>query len=302
MAERTITTSPEKPTVSFGVLADCQYTDEADEAYDIPANIPLRYVCEYRKSPDKLEEAIDFLNTQDLDFIVHLGDFIDRRADEIAPLTALTDTSKAPFWHVLGNHEYKDPTSRIEHVLAQYAMPERYYSRVIENYRFVIVDSSEEGLIAHPEGTPEWQRGANLIENLKQSGAVNAYPWNGGIGEKQLQWLQDQLAQAERDQQRVVIFSHHPVFPPGPLNMLNDKEIVSLNENSPGVSLFMNGHNHLGGFGEKSNIPYITMSGVVEGPTNAFGIVNLYESGSGSLKGYGRQVSHTWDPRYHVTK
>ena len=54
-------------TFTFGAIADCQYCD-ADTAG----------VRQYRDSPAKLRAAVDHLNTLDLEFTVHLGDFIDK--------------------------------------------------------------------------------------------------------------------------------------------------------------------------------------------------------------------------------
>ena len=52
---------------TFGAIADCQYCD-ADTG-------GVRF---YRNSPAKLEAAVKHLNTLDLKFTVHLGDFIDK--------------------------------------------------------------------------------------------------------------------------------------------------------------------------------------------------------------------------------
>ena len=56
-----------KPELSFGVIADPQYADQ-------PAG-GSRY---YRESVGKLKESVNQLNKQSLDFVVTLGDVIDK--------------------------------------------------------------------------------------------------------------------------------------------------------------------------------------------------------------------------------
>ena len=57
----------DKTSFTFGAIADCQYCD-GDTAG----------ARQYRNSPAKLQKAVEHLNTMDLEFTVHLGDFIDR--------------------------------------------------------------------------------------------------------------------------------------------------------------------------------------------------------------------------------
>src|SRR5687768_14184937 len=65
-----ISRPPGSPVLSIGILTDCQYADA-----DTPPNSKRLY----RESPKKLAAAIDHLNTMgDLDFMLHLGDAVDR--------------------------------------------------------------------------------------------------------------------------------------------------------------------------------------------------------------------------------
>ena len=283
-----------KAIITFGLVSDCQYTDEDDETYIIPTPEQLSYDCRYRESPERLRQAINFLNTQQLDFVVHLGDFIDRRFTEIEPLNTITQLSKAPFWHVLGNHEYKDKSTPIESVVSVYGMPHRYYVKDVSSYRFIIIDSNEEGVIVPVEESDEYKSGQAYINALRQAGRGNARPWNGGVSDTQLAWIELQIQAAEKQGKNVILFSHHPIFPPGPLNMLNDIEFLTMIAKHSSVRAFFNGHNHLGNFAQKNSIPYITAAGIVEGEGNAYGTVTLYDDGSGTLTGYGRQASYSW--------
>lgn len=282
------------PLITFGLISDCQYANEYDETYMIPTPERLSYDCRYRESPNRLRQAVNFFNTQHLDFVVHLGDFIDRRFDDIAVLTDITNTSEAPFWHVLGNHEYKDKTKSIKDVLSAYAMPSRYYVKDIATHRFIVIDSNEKGVISSLPNSESYKKGEMYIHALMEAGRVNAYRWNGGIDAAQFAWIESQIQDAEKRDMSVIIFSHHPVFPPGPLNMLNDIEFLKMISRYTSVKAFFNGHNHLGAYGYRDNIPYVTSAGIVEGDGNAYSIVRLFKDGTGSVTGYGRQESYSW--------
>ena len=62
-------------SIRFGIISDPQYSDIDDMKGR-----------EYRKSLDKLSEAIDLLNSEDLEFIVQLGDLIDHEYESYAPV------------------------------------------------------------------------------------------------------------------------------------------------------------------------------------------------------------------------
>lgn len=278
---------------SFGVMADCQYADA--DSIDVNVRDTDLYIHNhYRQSPGKMREAIQTFNQYDLSFIVHLGDFIDRGLADAQPLLPITNAAKAPVWQVLGNHDFLNNEGRTADILACYGMPDRYYAKVVQDYRFIVLDTNDLGIIEYPEGTQQWQEGNELLKRLQNAHALNAYPWNGGIGPTQLQWLQEQLAEASAHQQKAVLFSHHPVFPPNVHDALNKEVILDAIDSSPAVVLYMNGHNHLGNYGVRNDIPYLTVNGMLEGDDNAFGIVQVYDDHI-DCKGFGRLGDYSWD-------
>ncbi|WP_052762582.1 metallophosphoesterase family protein [Jiangella alkaliphila] len=72
----------------FGVIADCQYADFPDTG--------TRY---YRSSIGKLAEAVDTFNQADLDFITHLGDFVDRFERSFAELLPTFEKARRVKYH-----------------------------------------------------------------------------------------------------------------------------------------------------------------------------------------------------------
>jgi manganese-dependent ADP-ribose/CDP-alcohol diphosphatase len=280
-------------TLSFGVIADCQYGDKDDEDVVVAGTTDDIYYNRPRLSPGKLREAVDTLNQHDLKFVVHLGDFTDKDLDGYEMLTEITDTLKAPLWHVLGNHDYEGLEGNEAKVLQTYGLKSPYYSHVIDGYRLIVLDTNELGVMKHLPGTEEWQEGRILIDKMKAEGAINAYDWNGGVGPDQFEWLTNELNTAKANSEKVVLFAHHPLFPPYVLNALNSEELLDLFAQYDNIVAFINGHNHQGAYGVKDNIPYITIAGMVQTETNAFGVVTLND-GDVNIKGYGRvqDISH----------
>ena len=273
------------PELSFGIVADCQYAD-VDDYEGVARDSGVRYFNNYRQSLDKLSEAVTTFNSHDLEFIVHLGDFVDRDLNDADRLHKIMGNASAPLWHVLGNHEFWNKDS-VATVLEKYNMKSSYYSRVANGNRFIILDTCDLGPLEHPEGSVGWKMGQLLIEKMRLEGAINAYFWNGGLGERQMEWLNNELTTAERYDEKAILFAHHPVFPPGVLNALNDNEIMKTIDSHDNVTAFINGHNHAGAFGSRNGVPYVTMPGMLSGPTNAYGIAHVYNDRL-EIKGYGR--------------
>lgn len=278
------------PCFRFGLMADCQYTDYADETAQVIGTDHI-YDNRYRLSPRKLREAVETFNQYDLDFVIHLGDYTDRNLEESRVLEDITDELQAPLWHVLGNHDVAGYRGRVGEVVKRRGMPSRYYSKQIAGYRLIILDTNDLGVLEYEEGTPEWQCGKQVLDALRDDGALQPYEWNGGLGDEQLRWLEEELSTSQAKQQKAILFAHHPVFPPGTLNALNDTQIISLIEHYPHIIAYINGHNHIGDYGEKAGVPYLTVEGMLQGESNAYGIGTVYPNQI-EIQGFGRMESH----------
>lgn len=275
-----------KPILSFGIMADCQYADKDDEDFVVSGTHHM-YHNRYRQSADKLRQAVETFNDFDLAFVVHLGDFVDRGIEEANGIIETIRELKAPFWHVLGNHDFAGSEDDHTRLYKKYGIENSYYAKQINGYRFIILDTNEVSIIKHPEGTMGWNMGKKMIQEAHEAGMLQAYDWNGGIGAEQQEWLEVQLNEAKAANEKVILFAHHPVFPPGVLNALNDEQIMCLIEKYPNVIAYINGHNHLGAFGYRKNVPYLTVPGMLQTETNAYGIVTVYENKI-DVNGYGR--------------
>lgn len=273
---------------SFGVVADCQYADR-DDATAISSDRRHIHDNRYRLSPDKMKEAIEFFNQNQLEFVVHLGDFVDSNIREYAPpLLDIVSESRAPFWHVLGNHEYHKANCTEKEILTIYGLEKSYYAQSVKSHKFIVLDTNELGVIKHSDkDSREWQEGNQYLQTFVNKGALNAYPWNGGVGAEQMSWLKKEIEMAHQAGERVILFAHHPVYPHDGANALNDDEILGIIDESSGIVAYINGHNHFGAVGVRSEVPYVTIPAMLEDEKNAYAICNVYDD-TLEFIGYGK--------------
>jgi len=270
----------EFPLFRFGVIADCQFADA--DATRL-----------YRLASGKLAEAVDFLNTQDLAFTIHLGDFIDRDFASFDTVSPIYERLTAPRHHVLGNHDYSVDDALKAKVPDRLGMPARYYAFTedIPKWRFLVLDGNEVSVLAHPKDSPEYQTG---------EAARNRFPtpppdWSGGMGAEQIAWLESQLDAARQAGEKVLLFCHYPVFPKGIHNLWNDDELLALvGRYKDTVAAWMNGHNHDGNYGEKDGVHFVNFKGMLDTRLNAYAIVEVFPAAL-KITGYGREPDRVLD-------
>ena len=101
------------------------------------------------------------------------------------------------------------------------------------------------------------------------------------MGEQQRDWLKAELAAAEKAGQQVVVFSHHPVLAESSTagHLLWDhQEVLTILDQSPAFTAWINGHDHAGGFAERKGRSYLTMPAVVNSDpaNNAYATVDVF--------------------------
>jgi predicted phosphodiesterase len=264
--------------LKIGLVADPQYADKPD--------FKTRH---YRKSLNKLKEAVDTFNHEEVDFVQNLGDIIDERWGNFDSILSVYKNLNLTIenYHLLGNHDFAIDSSCMNNLLDVLAMPAYYYSYERKGWRFVVLDATDYAYFSNPLHKHE------KIEidcyYYQTEGKHNHHIWNSAIGEKQQNWLKTEIDSAEKAGQKIIIFSHVPLRQFGAKhNLWNDSEITALIEKSPNVVAYICGHNHAGGYVSENDIHYITVSGMVEGHENSFGILELFND-SMVLRGYGKQ-------------
>ena len=258
----------------FGVIADCQYADAATKG-----------TRHYRDSVRKLREAVATFNDADLDFAVHLGDFVDRFAESFDAVVPVFERLRMSRFHVLGNHDYQLPLGELLQTLR---MPAPYYHFLRDGWRFVVVDTNDVSLYANPDGSDKHALAREMLDRLTAAGAVNAKPWNGAVGQEQLTWLRRVLAAARSRGEKVVLNAHHPIFPKSSHNAWNDEEVVDLVSSYDNVVAWFNGHNHHGDYGFNAGTHFVTFRAMVELDTNAYATVRVLGDRL-EIDGFGRE-------------
>ncbi len=277
-----MTGNSQEPVLRLGVIADIQYCD--CETYG------SRF---YRSSLLKLEAAVTNLNAEKVQFTVNLGDLVDR--DTPANLEAVImrlNRLKNPVYNLTGNHDYEG-IQDMQALYTQLGMPSSYYSFSQSGWRFVFLNTNDISSYTVIKDSPEEEELNAMMEKIKISGHKNGASYNGGIGEKQIQWLRKELILAGSQNERVLIFSHHPLYAAPGLTALNDQEIVELITEYPQVKACISGHHHPGDFGEYKGVAFITTEGMVETENkNAFGVIEIYNDCIEFI-GKGRSRSYT---------
>jgi len=269
----------QKPLFTFGIVADAQYCDCE------PANGRF-----YRTAPGRLREAMTSFITDSVNFVINLGDLIDRGYESFKPMLNIFDSSGLKVYNLLGNHEYSVEDKYKKKLPLPLPSKEGYYSFNHQNFRFIALNGNE--ISTYSTSSKALIGKANeYIGVLKESGNVNAVEWNGGISPKQLGWLKIQLDDAKLKNEKVFILCHFPLHPENVHNLLNYKEVDSLLVNYDNIISCFSGHNHSGNYGNFNMIHFVNFKGMVESEhINSYAIVEVYGNKIW-IKGAGREKS-----------
>lgn len=272
----------ETPILRFGIVADPQYAD-------IPPHEAMNR--HYAQSLAKLADAIAVFNTTELDFVMTLGDIIDRGWESFDDILPVYDTLRHKALFLLGNHDFAVAPEHLGAVSERLGMPARYYDFAIGNWRFVALDGSDVSTFSAASDDPRTALAVERLEDLVADGAFNAQTWNGSLSDEQFEWLTRVMEKAEADGETVLVLGHYPVFPPNSHNMWDSQRIIDLLTGFPCFRGYFCGHNHAGNFGEVDGRPFVTFKGMVDtADENTFAIVAIFQ-GRIEIEGFGREES-----------
>ncbi|MCU0409352.1 MAG: metallophosphoesterase [Bacteroidales bacterium] len=268
---------------SFGVVADVQYSDYSPGI--------SRF---YRGSLEKLTEALAILKTDSADFVVNLGDLIDKDMASYDPVMKIIKESGLKTYHVAGNHDYSVKPGEKKSIPVLPEGNKRYYSVMRDGFRLIFLDGNDVSLYG-PVNQGSGQKAETMITEMRKRGEMNALDWNGAIGSGQMKWLESELKAAAASNERSIIFCHFPIAPDNAHNLLNYKEVLGLISKFPGVAGWFCGHNHEGNYIKTGNIHHVNFMGMVETESeNSFALVKLYADRI-EIRGYGRETSRILD-------
>jgi manganese-dependent ADP-ribose/CDP-alcohol diphosphatase len=275
--------APSAPLLSFGLITDVQYAD-ADPSGE----------RHYRASIPKLKAAVATLAKEKLPFTLHLGDFIDRDFPSYAAVLPLLEPLGHPVHHLLGNHDYSVTDPEKGRVTSTLGMPHDYYMFRNSGVRVVMLDTTDLTAYKHPTDSPQAKTAAALLKRLAATGAASAQPWNGGVGDPQLAWLERELTAADAAGEKVILCGHHPILPGDAHQLWTAEAVVALIDQHPCVVAYLNGHNHAGAETVRKGVPYITFKSLLHQPdTTAFAIIRLFADRL-EIVGHGREKSRNF--------
>lgn len=254
------------PVIRFGLIADIQYGD-----------VDTNGDRHYRKSLEKLDACVTYLNEEHVDFTINLGDVTDRDPDDIKPVLTRLDKLEGKVYNTTGNHDYNGIVNN-KILYRRLKMPGEYYSFKKNNWRFIMLNTNEIASYANVKDTWKEKELNDMLDWIKGTERTNAHKWNGGISSKQMAWLNKQLQDAQKRGENVLVFTHHPLFPASPFTALNDQQILDTITAYSCVKAVFSGHHHSGAFAFYKDIPCITTEGMVETEVTAFGVVDIYEN------------------------
>lgn len=261
---------------TIGIVSDCQYCD-CDIKWD-------RY---YKKSPARLKEAVKELNKQQLEYTIHLGDFIDKGFKSFDSISPTWNLLKSKSYHVLGNHDFDVVDSLKSKIPSKLGLDNRYYSFDIQNWKFIVLDGTDLSTYGS-ESNKQKEADVMLISKEKDS-LPYAMFYNGGLSTSQMTWVKSELEQSKENNQNVGFYCHFPANPIDNHNFWNVEEFNKLTKDYPNVKVFMNGHNHAGSYLEKDGIHYITFKGMVDTENESAFATAKFTKDSILIKGYGRE-------------
>ncbi len=272
------------PLFSFGIVADPQYADIA------PRPEMDRY---YVQSTRKLDAAIEVFNANDLEFVVTLGDVIDRGWENFDAILACYDRLKHRSVLLPGNHDFAVAPEYLDKVHARLGMPAPWYDFAVGGVRFIVLDGSDVSLFAPPPGDPRRELARQRLAALAQAGAINAQDWNGSFSPAQFTWLRDTLVAADAAGESAVLFCHYPLYPQNSHNMWDAPDILDLISAHPSAKAWFCGHNHVGNYGLLGGTHFLNFKGMVDTQhENTFAIADVYDDRI-DIRGFGRQDSRT---------
>lgn len=266
-------------SLKIGIIADCQYCDcEFNEGWN----------NDYRQGQQRLKLAVEKFNSREVDMVFHLGDFIDRDFESYKTVKPIFEKLVMPSYFVLGNHEFSVADSLKDKVLETLDLKKAYYTVQKKDWFFVVLDGTD--ISPYRSSDPDNIEYANQqMAYYEKLGRSQAKPWNGAIGQGQLEWLEKQLQQADKQKLNTFVLAHFPVLPLAALNLWNDVEVVKIIEKYKSVKAYFNGHHHPGNYIKQNGIHYITFHGMVRSQRQtAYAIVTLSDKKI-VIKGEGRE-------------
>ena len=122
--------------------------------------------------------------------VVTLGDIIDEHLQSFSEILPIYSKLEVP------------------HHIERIGIKSNYYSELLSGWPFIYLDGTEESLFRSVKNSAKWIKTKLVFDGLVEQNLPQAQPWNGGISEVQMGWLQDELEKAQSANEHVIICNH----------------------------------------------------------------------------------------------
>ena len=183
---------------------------------------------------------------------------------------------------VIGNHCLEAGRSFLMQKLG-FSSESAYYSIALPHrWKLIVLDTTEmSGHSGLPEDSWQCQEARTFQEMFKDQ--IQMSSWNGGITNRQMHWLKEQLNASKEAGEKVIIASHHQIAKGGAREThlaWNHKDIYDVVTGLDNFHLALAGHDHVGGYISSSSGTqhFITVEALLESPqeSNAYGILRFF--------------------------
>lgn len=258
----------QKPVLQIGLVTDLHYADKPEKG--------RRF---YRDTGLKIREAVQFFNQHQTDFVVCLGDLIDKadspelEIEWLKRIEAIYAETQSPRHYVLGNHCVGTLT-KAEFAAHTGASKTPHYSFNSGGFHFVVLDSCfrSDG-VAYERDNFDWK--------------------DSNVPQAQLEWLRADLASTQNP---VVVWAHQRLDQGERHSVKNAAAVREILETSSKVLAVFQGHSHENDYQQIAGIHYCTLAAMVEGPgadNNGYALLEVMADRSLRLRGFRRQASRS---------
>lgn len=256
-----------RPALRIGMVADVHHADHpARGRSGGPDNLNL-----YRQSMGKFREAVRMFQDEKPDFVVELGDFIDKaptleeETEHLRNIEKVYAEVPCERHYVLGNHCVDALTKEEFFALTEAKAP--HYSFDAGGFHFVVLDSC-------------------YTETLEPYGRSN-WDWtNANLPPEQLDWFAGDLAKTGLP---TFVLAHQRLDGETRYDVRNAAAVRKIMVESEKIVAVFQGHSHRNDYRQVDGIHYITLVAVVagHGPENSgYAMVSLHEDASIRIDGF----------------
>lgn len=244
------------------------------------------------------------LNASGVSAVLHLGDIVDgnigtggnlmlhKTHEELDRVLTRLSFLKAPVLHVLGNHCL---LANRDHLFRKLKLEAKgyYFRELSPKWRLIVIDTVDVS-VSRGEDHARQREAWEYLESHK--GEPNARTWNGGLGQEQLDWLEDVLLLTAGQGKLAIICGHIPILVEAsePKGVVFDNVVVGglLSAHNSVVKAYFCGHHHPGGYAYKNGIHHVTFEAVLDADheEGSCGVVELHGSRI-VIKGNGTMTS-----------